>query len=326
MASTLSPVIKPCKCGSESHRRVTAKGCPLNPKNADSADSLDKNKKLKTVSESSRTVITFSSTPSLGGLPTELKWKLAQDLQPLDIARLATCSRPWREAARNKALWEHLLENGQGDDEDTRMVATTAKTVYYLTENDLNTLECTRVPNPHYRSAPSMRLYDKFSIQCLAFAKHGGLTGVVAKKEKAEERSRKTAQTQKANLVARREQLRDGLAKVNLKARSDSRLQEMFMRGGKDAPTLETVVETAVRMHIIHQHSNYSDLLDKTYEDIREEARRYGGFSDLWEENKETQEAKAMQSYEKVKLAYEKLPKDEQKAEICSCGRPLLSV
>jgi hypothetical protein len=45
------------------------------------------------------------------------------------------------------------------DDDETMVCASRAKGEYGLTEDDLDGLPCTRTRNPHYRNAPSMRLY-----------------------------------------------------------------------------------------------------------------------------------------------------------------------
>lgn len=53
-------------------------------------------------------------------------------------------------------------------DPDKRICASTAKSVYELTENDLEALNCLYVRNPYYRCAGDMRLYLQSEVEELA--------------------------------------------------------------------------------------------------------------------------------------------------------------
>ncbi len=61
-----------------------------------------------------------------------------------------------------------------------RITASRAKGEYGLTDDDLDALGCECVRNPHYRSAPPMRLYDLADVESAAEAKRAARPALLA--------------------------------------------------------------------------------------------------------------------------------------------------
>lgn len=68
------------------------------------------------------------------------------------------------------------------------ITASTAKSVFLMSEKDLDTLPCQLVTNPHYSCAAPMRLYRTIDVERLQFKKYGGLGGVARERFKRHKR------------------------------------------------------------------------------------------------------------------------------------------
>ncbi|KAJ3046121.1 hypothetical protein HDV00_003871 [Rhizophlyctis rosea] len=217
-----------------------------------------------------------------------------------------------------------------------RMAVSHAKSAFCLTEKDVRSLPSLIVDNPHYRSSAPMRLYLVKHLRAASYAKHGGAEGLEKKKEKNRVAAEKRRNTKKDNKVNRREDLEAALAAKGLELRSDSQRCANYIEG-KGRLSLEQVVEIMYRMHIIHEHSVYTELLDNEYDNGHDEfyesdyddrtfeRRRYfnaGAFREWWEETKDEQEGKAVDLFNKALTKYRALPKKEQTAKKCECGMP----
>ncbi|KAJ3051809.1 hypothetical protein HK097_007175 [Rhizophlyctis rosea] len=193
-----------------------------------------------------------------------------------------------------------------------------AKTEYRLNDTDLASIRYISARNPHFRSAAPMCLYLAKHLQHFAERKHGGPEGL----RQARIKAANAKENRSANAAARRDNRRtkliDALQKRGLELRSDSRLCQAYIRKGKGS--IKSIVETMYTMHLLHEHSIYTELLDDSYADVQEEAEYDGKFQLHWEENKETQEGRALELLEQAEKAY-KGPADGRQDKICSCGR-----
>ena len=70
---------------------------------------------------------------------------------------------------------------------------------YCLSKADLTSLKVRLVPNPHYRSAAPMQLYDRAAVLAIALAKHGSMEGIAAAAAKREAKAAKAAATREHN-------------------------------------------------------------------------------------------------------------------------------
>jgi hypothetical protein len=128
---------------------------------------------------------------------------------------------------------------------DVRITVTRAKSEFRLSEGDLAPLRFTTAPNPHARSAPPMRLYDRGDVIRAAHLKHGGRAGLEAARETAA--ARKVARKESA---AGRAQRRKAAAQAALAARglappAFDDAYDRHLRTGR--PPLEEVVALAAR-------------------------------------------------------------------------------
>ncbi|KAJ3171209.1 hypothetical protein HDU88_008246 [Geranomyces variabilis] len=316
----------PCKCGSDSHKRINAKACPLNPKRqrVDSAATL------------------IPTAPKLDDIPPEIKIAIVDCVPIGDVWMLGQLSRSFRQLISSKQYWiKRPLEEAVGaDGRPVRICQSTACQRYRLSVNDLADLEYATCRNPHYRSATPMKLFNIGLVEGLAYAKHGGPPGVTLAHIKLEERREKLAQSKIDKTAKRRKELTDALRAKGLQLRSDSRISEYYISGSKQAYSLEKTVETAERMHIIHTHSNYKRLLDQSYEEIQQEIRDarsdydydrdFGyriNFHQEWEEAKDSSEHEALCNFEREFEKFKALSEADQKRyKVCSCGRPFLNI
>ena len=200
-----------------------------------------------------------------------------------------------------------------------KVTATRAKAEYRITETDLSSLRCLETQNPHYRSAAPMRLYLSSAVQKLSLQKHGSSEELVKKKRKASEVADKRAATKKRKMEERRAELESALEAGGLELRGDSRRCQDYI-AGKRGFSLEQVVATMDKMHVVHDHSIFEEILSNWKGD---------GYipRDEWECLKSDAENEAFRLYERAKNGWEKTPEcDRSAASLCSCGRPRLPV
>jgi hypothetical protein len=111
---------------------------------------------------------------------------------------------------------------------------------YCLTAKDIAALPVTLVPNPHYRSAAPMKLYEHEALLAAARAKHGGDAGIAAaaaargaRRAKAVTAAASRAAAQAAREAENERELTDALRVWGLQLRGDSALCEAYIKHGE---------------------------------------------------------------------------------------------
>ncbi|KAJ3045882.1 hypothetical protein HDV00_006148 [Rhizophlyctis rosea] len=204
----------------------------------------------------------------------------------------------------------------------TTVPLTRAKKEYQLTEEDLFLLDVSVNSINGRRSFLTKVVTD---LQAVSYRKHGGPEGLAAKKEKSRAAGEKRKESRKRNVKDKNEALKAALAQYGLAYLSNTRLASEYIVE-KDLlwrkVSLAEVVDITVKMHRIHDHSVYRDLVPNMDDDCY-----YDGMSHIdWQVNPIPNDAvyAAFNLYQTTLQEYRQLPADKQTAEMCACGEPLI--
>ena len=154
-----------------------------------------------------------------------------------------------------------------------KLCATLAKQVFYLTDKNLEDVHCTYHRNPHYRSAASMKMYDKSDLIQMAFEKYKTLDAWIKRKEK-----RRKLIGQLANIKTKRqEQLRKELENHGLELRYDSRVCDWYITHGcgPNGESLQGVVDIMREMDWYFENTEYEDVFREIIDEYKEDGEWY---------------------------------------------------
>lgn len=160
----------------------------------------------------------------------------------------------------------------------TMITKTTAKTNYFLNDNDLKSINYFETKNPYYSSGYNMRLYLKSDVDKLVNEKYGD--NLDNMKQEKESKKITRIRNKKMKCQERRSDLVYKLSEVGLKIRSDSRLCDNYINGtlSKDWK-LEDVVEMCCLMNWLY---NYTDYKKKLKEKLDDELSFYKNFGERY--------------------------------------------
>lgn len=169
-------------------------------------------------------------------------------------------------------------------DDYATLTVTRAKAEFRLNDGDITDLEFKTRSNPYNPRGPPIRYYMVRDLRRVSAAKHAAKnTTLEEAAQKAAESKRKRQENRDAAEQTRREALSAALADHGLTLREDSRLCEAYIsgrwqgvRGGKR--TMDEVVSRMRTMHILHEHTDYRNILIVIIEEYRDEEREMRWF------------------------------------------------
>jgi hypothetical protein len=153
---------------------------------------------------------------------------------------------------------------------------TTAMRDYCLKSKEVDKLEYVSAPNPYYRSAAPMKLYllsDVVHVQ--------GSRDVDAIQQKKIESTEKRRNTIAGKQEVRRNELVNALEMLGLVLRSDSELCDKYIKGSRDAWSLNALVDEMAFMKYLHEYTDYETRLEKEVKHIADYNGYYNG---IWRE------------------------------------------
>jgi len=172
------------------------------------------------------------------------------------------------------------------------MYKTTAKTYYFLTENDIQSIDTFDGPRIRQKTTTLVRKSDVKDIFCQKYqispSKIDERLKELSKlknirQERAAERKNMTIQKRKAELI-------QALAKYRLQLRNDSKLCQKYIDNtinhqSRSVPlhrnwTLDQVVERMCQMHFLYNYANMDRCLEKA-KSQQEEELEAGYFPDI---------------------------------------------
>ena len=157
---------------------------------------------------------------------------------------------------------------------------TTAKSKYYLTDNDLTKLKSITKKNP-YKSSSLMTLYQLSDILDIVDSKYEDFEKVKEEKNRLKlNRQQKLKENKlikekqiKLEQNQRRKDLKNELKKYKLSIRQDSKLCSEYIKNSLDNEwTLDKVVKMCIEMHWLYNYTKYKLKLDKK---IKEHILKY---------------------------------------------------
>ncbi|KAI8908842.1 hypothetical protein DFJ77DRAFT_473495 [Powellomyces hirtus] len=183
----------PCSCGESTHQRTSSRLCSLNRRNWEKSRLKEEShveapttppesppNRARTSGipiEALPSPILHSPLASFVTIPTELKTRICEFIDPEDARALRQTARIWNMVLSNKTLWERkakLEYVSKKSDFKPDICATYAKRHWKLNAADLSEIKCVLKRNPRYRSAPPMRVYNRKAVICKSYVKHGG--------------------------------------------------------------------------------------------------------------------------------------------------------
>jgi hypothetical protein len=146
------------------------------------------------------------------------------------------------------------------------ITATRAKQEYRLNNHDLSSLRVLKAINPHYKNAAPMRLYHIDEVKAASIAKMEALqTTVREHKRTASLLGESIKKGKRAAVEKRRTQLIEALEGYGLVIPPESRLCDAFAgniwHGYGHRWSLDEVVRELLRVHYLHDHSCFHDML-----------------------------------------------------------------
>lgn len=151
---------------------------------------------------------------------------------------------------------------------------TQAKSIFSLTEKDLENVPCTEKQNPRFKSAHPMKLYSSTVLIQKAKEKFGSKRLLLEYQEKKKQRSIKRQETVENARHQRQEELERKLHQRGLALRSDSRLCDAYIDHGKG--NVEEIVNIMHEMDFYHQHTEYRAFYRKAWSS----EKQYSGWCD----------------------------------------------
>lgn len=208
-----------------------------------------------------------------------------------------------------------------------KITKTDAMKRFSLNDKEVSVVRHMEQPNPHYSRGPSMKLFYETEVELAAMKKFNVTTRdelsslLNKRREKQASRTEKMRITKGLSKDEREKELKTELEKHGLELRSDSTIVEEYINNSKRAHSLSQSVELIRREHLVLQHvgNYYRKLLDKAYTKMKVDFfDEQEDWSEFWQEEKQTTEAKALKFFTKAK-------KNGTLTEIrkCECGEPL---
>lgn len=174
--------------------------------------------------------------------------------------QICLCGKP-REGKRDKSCSVCF---------DKKITKSTAMTTYLIPASVLDTLECTLIANPHYRSAAKMQLYSEKDVVRHAVALYGSLDGlnleIIRRQHKKQQRKTKKEEKETMRRDSRVTLLTNALLKYGLTLRSDSRLCSNFIDGDSTL-TVEAIADVMHEMNWYFTATNYRIIRDDVWSD-----------------------------------------------------------
>ena len=180
---------------------------------------------------------------------------------------------------------------------NTDICKTAAIKNWRVTEEDLNKIPCSVMPNPHYKTGGFMYLFKLHQVIEQSLLKFESLEDLYTYNNKMEQRSLKNRDTRQKRKLKREEDLRTHLKIYDVGIRSDSSLCKGYINGSLDRIwTLGSISRRVCQMKFLFEHKNMYKvmkriiresydyipkdmLIDEAEEEILE---RSGGYPHLW--------------------------------------------
>ena len=154
-----------------------------------------------------------------------------------------------------------------------KITQSTAISDFMLAKKDLESIPCQFVRNPHYRSAPDMKLFKLSAIMDLTRAKYGSSQNMSQIADKKRMAAVTRHENKKKKELSRTQDLTSALKSKGLDMRTDSRLCEEYCRKGKG--DVEDIAVTMEQMKFFHENTEYRKCFRKIVSDHRDFGDRY---------------------------------------------------
>jgi hypothetical protein len=141
------------------------------------------------------------------------------------------------------------------EDMDKTYTKTQAKSLFRLTDKDMEDLPYRQKCNPRFRSAPSMRLYTMRVLLQKAKKKYGTKRQMNEQKAIQAQRAAKRQQTKDHARLRRRAELVEKLGRRGLELRGDSRLCHAYIENGHG--DVDQITDCMHEMDFYHRHTDY---------------------------------------------------------------------
>lgn len=170
-------------------------------------------------------------------------------------------------ARRNPALDKRLCAQCKLDPEYKLIYKTTAKNKYFLTETDIDQLECFYSTNMG-KLVTLVRKQDAKDYFC---SKHAITEDEIRQKrnqleERKQQRQEKRIENKQNRQSIRRKKLFKALKKAGLELRSDSKLCQGYIDGTIKDWTIKQIVERMCQMKFLYEYAKMDKYLEKAEE------------------------------------------------------------